>query len=287
MFRGAPSSDTTTRGDVLSRRLREGRLRDARVAGALLLAVLVAVDSVPARAEGDWETTAESERALERGLAWLARHQGTEGNWQSNDLGLVSLGLLAFLAAGHLPGRGRHGEAVDRALDYVLRNAQSGGLLNIAHEQRDMYNHGLATFVLGQAHGMTDDARIGPALDRALALLVSTQCDDGGWDYRARRQPKGHDLSLAVMQAKALRSAVDSGLEVRPEVIQRAIQSVEDHYRSKSGQSAKDDPRRAMLEPGQFTYDGNRETLAMAAAGVVCLQEFGRYQDWRIRRPRR
>jgi hypothetical protein len=35
-------------------------------------------------------------------------------------------------------------------------------------------------------------------------------------------------------------------------------------------------------EPGQFTYDGNRGTLAMAACGVVCLQEFGQYDDWRI-----
>ena len=36
------------------------------------------------------------------------------------------------------------------------------------------------------------------------------------------------------------------------------------------------------MGPGQFTYDGNRGTTAMAAAGVVCLQEFGRYDDWRI-----
>ena len=36
--------------------------------------------------------------------------------------------------------------------------------------------------------------------------------------------------------------------------------------------------------PGQFTYSkgGGGPTLAMAAAGVVCLQEFGCYDDWRI-----
>ncbi|MEX1225047.1 MAG: squalene--hopene cyclase, partial [Pirellulales bacterium] len=32
-----------------------------------------------------------------------------------------------------------------------------------------------------------------------------------------------------------------------------------------------------------FSYDGRREgNPAMAAAGVVCLQEFGQYDDWRI-----
>ena len=110
-----------------------------------------------------------------------------------------------------------------------------------------MYNHGLAAFVLGQAHGMTGDPRISPVLDRALKLIASTQCDDGGWDYQARTQRNGHDLSLAVMQAKALRSAVDSGLEVPPEVIELAIKSVREHYRSQQRQAARrpGSPRRA------------------------------------------
>ncbi len=41
----------------------------------------------------------------------------------------------------------------------------------------------------------------------------------------ARRQSRGHDLSLAVMQALALRSAVDSGLEVPPEAVGLALES--------------------------------------------------------------
>ncbi|MHC4875473.1 MAG: squalene--hopene cyclase [Planctomycetota bacterium] len=231
--------------------------------------------------DNDWEITPSSELALRRGVDWLARNLGPQGNWESNDLGLVGLGVLAFLANGHLPGRGRYGAVVERALDYVLRNAQASGLLNIADPQRDMYNHGLATFVLGQAHGMTNDRRISRVLEQSLKLIANTQARDGGWDYRARRQSYGHDLSLVVMQAKALRSAVDSGLEVRSDVIQLAIQSVRQKYRAKNGARNLDDPR-IQEGPGQFTYDGHNGTTAMAAAGVVCLQEFGQYDDWRI-----
>jgi len=237
----------------------------------------------PAFAEGDWEITPGSELALRRGLDWLARNQGPQGNWESNDLGLVGLGALAFLADGHLPGRGRYGEVVQRALQYVMNNAKPSGLLNIADGQRDMYNHGLATFVLGQAHGMTHDPQISRVLEQALRLIANTQARDGGWDYRARAQQYGHDLSLVVMQAKALRSAVDSGLEVRGDVIQLAIQSVRQKYRAANGATALDDPR-IMDGPGQFTYDGHSGTTAMAAAGVVCMQEFGQYDDWRIGR---
>jgi hypothetical protein len=250
------------------------------VRAVLIAPVLLVLMTVPARAQHEWEITAESELALERGLAWMARTQGSQGNWESNDLGLVSLGALAFLSAGHMPGRGKYGDNVDRALKYVVKNAKPSGLLNIADAQRDLYNHGLAAFVLGQAYGMTDDSQIGKTLEKSLKLIANTQCDDGGWDYRAKRQPHGHDLSLSVMQAKALRSAVDSGFEVRNDVIKLAIQCVRDHYKAENG--ARGMEERAKEGPGQFTYDGNRATVAMSACGVVCLQEFGQYDDWRI-----
>ena len=246
----------------------------------LLLATSVLASSV--LAEGEWEVTPASERALQKGLEWLARNQGPEGNWNSNDLGLVGMGALAFLSAGYLPGRGRYGNTVQRALNFVTRNAKPSGLLNISNAQRDMYNHGLAAFALGQAYGMTNDKALSNVLDKSLKLISNTQAEDGGWDYRARRQGRGHDLSLGVMQAKALRGAMDSGLEVSPEVIGSAIQSVRRYYKSRSGKNGLSNPKAAMLEAGQFTYSGGHGTLAMAACGVVCLQEFGQYADWRI-----
>lgn len=257
-----------------------------RLAVVVLTALAVGVTAPVALAEGDWEITRDSERAAKLGLEWLAANQGRAGNWESDDLGLVAVGGLAFLSAGHAPGRGRYGDNVRRALDYVLSNAKPSGLLNVASHRRDMYNHGLATFVLTQAYGISHDKRIGKALDKALKLIANCQCEDGGWDYEARRQRKGHDLSLAVMQAKALRGAMDIGFEIEPRVIKLAIKSVREHYkvtgrgRSPRGAGGAD---AAVDLPGVFTYDGNRSTTAMAAAGVVCLQEFGKYGDFRIR----
>lgn len=238
----------------------------------------------PALGQVEDEINPKSEAALERGLEWLARNQGPEGNWGSNDLGLVSMGALAFMAGGHSPGRGRYGRELEKTLEFVVSRSKPSGLLNISDAQRDMYNHGLSTFVLGQAHGMSTskDRKLNRVLDGALKLIANTQCEDGGWDYRAHRQANGHDLSLAVMQAKALRSAVDSGLEVPPEVIDLAIRSVRQHYAPKGGRNLPESEQQKM--PGQFTYSkgGGGGTIAMSAAGVVCLQEFGQYDDWRI-----
>ena len=77
---------------------------------------------VDGASQGTITFTPGSEQALEKGIAWLAKNQGREGNWESNDLGLVSLGALAFLSAGHSPGRGQYGDNVDRALQYVIKN---------------------------------------------------------------------------------------------------------------------------------------------------------------------
>ena len=72
-------------------------------------------------------------------------------------------------------------------------------------------------------------------------------------------------------------------MEVPPEVIHLAINSVREHYAPASGKynAAESEQQEG---PGQFTYSkgGGGGTVAMAAAGVVCLQEFGQYDDWRI-----
>src|SRR5690606_15343538 len=80
-----------------------------------------------------------------------------------------------------------------------------------------------------------------------------------------------------------LRSAVDSGLEVPPEVIDLAIKSVREHYCPQHGRRDLPEAEQQKV-PGQFTYSkgGGGGTIAMAACGVVCLQEFGQYDDWRI-----
>lgn len=229
----------------------------------------------------EWEITPQSEAAIAKGLAFLAKKQGGAGNWGTNHLGLVATGALAFMAASHTPGDSEYGPTVERALGYVIANAKPSGLLNMSDPQRDMYNHGLSTFVLGQAYGMTSDRKVGAALDKALRVIVQTQGPAGSWAYQA--QAADGDLSLCVMQAKALRSATDSGFEIPRKTIEKAIQRVRSMYSPKHG--VRNQGEAKLREgPGQFTYSvaGDGGTPAMAAAGVVCLQEFGQYDDWRI-----
>ena len=252
---------------------------------SLLAACLLAGPAVqslvaaPPAAE-EWEITPQSEAAIAKGLAFLAKKQGAAGSWGIGELGIVATGALAFMAAGHTPGDGEYGDTVERALEFVVAHAKPSGLLNMSTPHHDMYTVGLATFVLGQAYGMTNDRRLGQALDKALRVIVQTQGPVGSWGYEAR--PSDGDLSLCVMQAKALRSATDSGFEIPRVTIEKAIGRVQSMYLPAHG--VKNQGETKLREgPGQFTYSGGGGfTLAMAAAGVVCIQEFGQYDDWRI-----
>jgi hypothetical protein len=233
--------------------------------------------------EGDWETTSESEQALERGLDWLARNQGNDGDWGSQDLGLIAHGTLAFLADGHMPGRGKYGVVVQRGLDRLIEQARPSGLINVGPAKRDMHNHGLSTFVLGQAFGMSPDQRLGPVLDRALRLIVDTQCDDGGWQFEAQRRAKGNDLSITAIQIVALRGAADCGLEVPPEVAAAAGRFVREHYRPETRLRGLLDEQAMKKLPGEFANTGGDDSKpAIAAAGVLSLYELEQYDDWRI-----
>src|SRR5438093_112210 len=64
--------------------------------------------------------TREAQQAIDQGLTYLVRSQNREGyfgtgQYQGN-VAVTSLAALAFMAGGHQPGRGLHGDCVTRAL---------------------------------------------------------------------------------------------------------------------------------------------------------------------------
>ena len=76
------------------------------------------------------------------------------------------------MADGSVPGRGRYGAAVERALEYVLRSVAESGLVGGEGVNGPMYGHGFATLFLGEIYGMNpQDDRVRDALVRAVRLI--------------------------------------------------------------------------------------------------------------------
>lgn len=219
------------------------------------------------------EVTPLHRAAVERGLAWLAGQQASDGSYgglshYGPHVGITGLAGLAFISDGNTPGRGRYGEAVERALAFVLAHSSESGLLAAETSHGPMYGHGFGTLFLAEVHGMTPRSDVRETLRKAVRLIASTQNDEGGWRY----QPVRHDadLSVTICQIMALRAARNGGIHVDRRIIDQAIEYV------KASQNP-DGGFRYMLNSGGSAF-------ARSAAGVAALQYAGVYGGEEIER---
>lgn len=170
------------------------------------------------------EVTAELDRAVERGLDYLASSQQEDGSWSSDSYGRVSgivgVAMMAFLARGHTPDDPKYGHVIRRAVNYIVSTQQSNGLLS-GNGGSPMYSHGFATLALAEVYGQIDDPRVGPALEKAAGLLVSCQNTQGGWRYSVGSQDS--DTTVTGAQMMALRAAASGGIAVPIETIRKAV----------------------------------------------------------------
>lgn len=224
-------------------------------------------------AAGFVEITPEARQAIERGLAQLATMQAPDGSFGAQrygrHVGITGLACLAFMADGHLPGRGAYGPVVERGLAFVLNSATESGLIAADTSHGPMYGHGFATLFLGEIYGMTGQPRVREALLKAVRLIVQTQNDEGGWRYQPI--PLDADISVTICQIMALRSARNAGLSVPKTTIDRAIAYV------RACQNPADGGFRYMLNAGGSAFP-------RSAAGVASLYYAGVYQDQAIQR---
>lgn len=164
---------------------------------------------------------ADVKQSINRGLALFASSQNSDGSWgASHRSGGTALGLMSFMLQGHVPGEGEHGEAMNKAIDFLI-SVQKGGYFHDPSD-RGMYEHGLALLALSEAWGQSKDPRIRRALINGVNATVNAQNHEGGWRYTPR--PTSADTSCSAMQIVALASAREAGIAVPAKTMQRAAE---------------------------------------------------------------
>lgn len=202
--------------------------------GGGLVALGAAQDPVPG-VEPDL-VTLDAQSAIDRGLAYLATVQASDGSFADartgfGNVAITGLSGLALMAGGHQPGRGRFGAAVARATDYVVgrgaANRPAGYLCtsdNLAAHS-SMYQHGFGALFLSEVHGMVPDPvrqkRVRDVLEAAIKLIRDSQNREGGWRYEPL--PNQADVSVTVAQLMALRAARNAGIFVPKNVVDKAV----------------------------------------------------------------
>ncbi len=219
--------------------------------------------------------TPEADRAVDRGLRWLARQQHDDGSLGSGayrgNVAITALGGMAWMAGGSTPGRGPYGREIDRTVDYLLAKTQQSGFIieRRGASHGPMYGHGFATMFLADCHGMTLRPELRNKLAAAVKLIVNSQNKEGGWRYQP--QPADADISVTVCQIMALRAARNAGLFVPNETVERCVDYI----------------RRCQNPDGGFMYmaiAGGDSLFPRSAAAVVGLQSAGVYKGPEIDR---
>jgi hypothetical protein len=220
------------------------------------------------------EITPELDRAVARGIKYLVTQQTADGAFGDGRYGknvaVSALAGIALMADGNLPGRGPHGDAVAKCVEYVLSNCTESGLIASDAANGPMYGHGFATLFLGEVYGMTagggdtvQSKRLHEAIVKAVHLIEQTQNEQGGWRYNP--VPYDADVSVTICQIMGLRAARNAGIEVSKQTIDRAVDYV----------------RRCQNPDGGFKYqlESGASGWPRSAAGVSSLYYAGIYQD--------
>ncbi len=226
---------------------------------------------------GRYGGTAETEKAVESGLAWLAKQQRSDGTWSlsgpyadaaghgDNAAAATAMALLAFQGHGDTHRDGKYAKVVARGWSALLKMQDKDGLFTSSLPEYNhlLYTHAQSTIALCELYGMTGDSRYRVPAERAIEYCVAAQDPKlGGWRYRPREDS---DTSVTGWFVMALQSARMAGLQVP----QKTLDRVSDYLNS------------AQIDGGRrYGYWINSNpTKAVTAEGLLCRQYLGWAQD--------
>ena len=228
-----------------------------------------------AEAASELKAAAEpsTERAVQRGLTWLAAQQSQDGSWSARGgqypAAMTALAGMALLGEGSTTAQGKYAANVRRAVDYLVGRSQPDGL--IGDPKKDMrytYGHGFSMLFLSQVLKHEQDAqrraKLTDVLTRAVAFTGKAQTTAGGWGYVSAKDGADFDEgSTTVTQVQGLGACRGAGIPVPKQVLDRAIDYL----------------RKCTLPDGGLKYSlrmkGGGGRPAITAAGVACLDSTG------------
>jgi hypothetical protein len=198
---------------------------------------------------------AQADLIYQKGLKHLAESQNEEGYWEEgsgSEPGVVGLCVAAFLAYGEDPNHGTYAEVIRKGIDYLISTQnESNGYIGSS-----MYNHAFATKALAEAYGVIDHPSIAKALEKAVALILSSQKKNrfGAWRYTP--DSRDADTTITGCQVVSLFAARNAGIAVPDEAIKKALSYLASCRGSDGGY-------------GYTSSAGSKPTLT--AIGSLCL----------------
>ncbi len=232
----------------------------------------------------------QTERAIDLGLAFLARNQLEDGRWtlqgydareaqMSSDTAATGLALLAFQGAGYHHKDYEYKANCNAAVQFLVSIQKDNGDLYLPSDEFSnsavwLYSHGIAALALTEAYGMTQDPALKEPAQKALDFIAYAQDPkSGGWRYT----PQGAgDTSVTGWMMMALKSGQLAGLDVADDTYERIDRWLERASTGPSGEKFRYNPD-APDTPTQ--RHGRNPTTTMTAVGLLMKFYAGQNRD--------
>jgi len=168
--------------------------------------------------------TPQCEEAVVKGLQWIKSQQQPDGSWGStNKASMTGLALLAYFGHCETPVSEEFGESCMQGIVYLVNLGvkNEGKLSTQLGDKHWPYEHGIATYAMGEAATFCKDLKIDvPSLaevtTQAGQYIIDNQHESGGWEYAYEKDnDRGGDVSIAGWQIQALKACEHSKLKFR------------------------------------------------------------------------
>ena len=208
-----------------------------------------------------------SERAVARGLAWLAAEQRADGSWlfdgtaKEDPIAATGIALLTYLGVGetHTDAR-KYKDTVSKGIKFLVSKMDDTGKFAGKHT---MYSHGIATLALCEAYGMTKDKDLRRPATKAVDYIQIAQSVDGSWGYSPGTRG---DMSVTGWQVQALQAArFCEDIKIDDRVIKKANEFLD----KISGGSRK--------ATYGYTEPPGAPGTALTAEGLYCRRHFSNW----------
>ncbi|MEA3213734.1 MAG: hypothetical protein QOE70_6791 [Chthoniobacter sp.] len=192
---------------------------------AWLCCLFLWVAAAPAQtffSQNDDAIPPELDRVYLRALQYLVKTQQADGSWPNQygtEPAVVGLCVLSMLAHGEDPNSGPYRVPIQRGLDFILKK-QNG---KTGYIGSTMYNHGFASLALAECYGAVSDPRLGPALQKAVDLILNSQTRNPFSAWRYSPESADADTTVSGAQMVALFAARNAGIGVPEEAIKKAV----------------------------------------------------------------
>ncbi|MBT8036265.1 MAG: terpene cyclase/mutase family protein [Verrucomicrobiae bacterium] len=156
----------------------------------------------------------QCEEAVMKALRWLKKTQNADGSWAGGNKGaMTGFALLAFLGHCETPNSEEFGDAVTRAIVYLvnLGMKNDGRLATAAAKSHHwVYEHGIATYAIAEAYTFCNNLglslpNLGKVTKLAGDIIIKGQGESGGWVYSFKPTNSG-DNSVGFWQIQALKA---------------------------------------------------------------------------------